>query len=258
MVIPNRTSNPTERRNMTLGPVGHRISEKLVQAFAPASLEVIDESHQHVGHSGSRPDGESHFRIKIAASQFRGKSRVEQHRMVNAVLAEELRERVHALAIQSSAPPVEASTGASEMAFVTLAQDDRRLVALLAEAGLPTGDLDTQGLYFVGILGPDDLLLACGGLEVRGDAALIRSIAVARDARKAGLGTAMTFKLLAEGRNRGAAAAYLLTASAAGFFGNLGFTAVARERVPAVIAQTSQFTGAACASAQAMVHVLRR
>ena len=106
MVIPNRTSNPTERRNMTLGPVGHRISEKLVQAFAPASLEVIDESHQHVGHSGSRPDGESHFRIKIAASQFRGKSRVEQHRMVNAVLAEELRERVHALAIQSSAPPV--------------------------------------------------------------------------------------------------------------------------------------------------------
>jgi BolA protein len=87
-----------------LGPVGQRISAKLMQDLSPAALEVIDESHHHAGHSGSRPDGESHFRIKIVAEAFRGKSRVDQHRMVNAVLAEELRERVHALAIQSSAP----------------------------------------------------------------------------------------------------------------------------------------------------------
>lgn len=87
-----------------LGPVGQKISAKLVQAFRPAALEVIDESHHHAGHSGSRPDGESHFRVKIVAEAFRGKSRVDQHRMVNAALSEELRERVHALAIQSSAP----------------------------------------------------------------------------------------------------------------------------------------------------------
>jgi len=87
-----------------LGPVGQRISAKLVQALAPAALQVIDESHHHAGHSGSRPDGESHFRVVISAEAFRGKSRVEQHRMVNAVLAEELKERVHALAIQASAP----------------------------------------------------------------------------------------------------------------------------------------------------------
>ncbi len=80
------------------------IRERLTAQLAPQALEVIDESHHHAGHSGSRPDGESHFRIKIVAEAFRGKSRVEQHRMVNAVLAEELRERVHALAIQSSAP----------------------------------------------------------------------------------------------------------------------------------------------------------
>ena len=89
---------------MTPGPVGQGITAKLEQAFAPRALEVIDESHQHAGHSGSRPDGESHFWVKIVADAFRGKSRVEQHRMINAVLAEELRERVHALAIQSSAP----------------------------------------------------------------------------------------------------------------------------------------------------------
>ena len=78
-----------------LGPVGQRISAKLLQNFSSAALEVIDESHQHAGHSGARSDGESHFR---------GKSRVDQHRMVNAALAEELKERVHALAIQASAP----------------------------------------------------------------------------------------------------------------------------------------------------------
>jgi BolA protein len=89
---------------MTLGPVGQTITAKLTDAFAPVSLEVIDESHQHAGHAGARPDGESHFRVKIVADAFRAKSRVEQHRMVNAVLAEELRDRVHALAIQSSAP----------------------------------------------------------------------------------------------------------------------------------------------------------
>ncbi len=110
MVIEERPSKPhtPERDRMTLdeklGPVGQRISAKLSQTFQPAALQVIDESHHHAGHSGSRPDGESHFRVVIQAEAFRGKSRVEQHRMVNAALAEELKERVHALAIQASAP----------------------------------------------------------------------------------------------------------------------------------------------------------
>ena len=87
---------------MTLGPVGQRISTKLMQSLAPLALEVIDESHQHAGHAGARPDGESHFRVKIAAEAFRGKSRVEQHRMVNAALADLLKDRVHALAIETA------------------------------------------------------------------------------------------------------------------------------------------------------------
>ena len=89
---------------MPLGPVGQNIATKLTSSFSPNLLEVIDESHQHAGHGGARPDGESHFRVKIAAEAFRGKSRVEQHRMINAALTELLKERVHALAIQSSAP----------------------------------------------------------------------------------------------------------------------------------------------------------
>ena len=89
---------------MLQGPVGQTIAAKLGAAFSPLLLEVIDESHQHHGHSGARPDGESHFRVRIVAEAFRGKSRVDQHRMVNAVLADELKERVHAVAIEAAAP----------------------------------------------------------------------------------------------------------------------------------------------------------
>jgi BolA family transcriptional regulator, general stress-responsive regulator len=91
---------------MILGLVGKTLESKLAAAFSPVSLEVIDESSHHHGHSGARPDGESHFRVKIVATIFQGKSRVEQHRMINAVLAHELKERVHALAIEATAPKV--------------------------------------------------------------------------------------------------------------------------------------------------------
>jgi BolA family transcriptional regulator, general stress-responsive regulator len=80
------------------------ITEKLTKAFAPQSLEVVDESHQHAGHAGHRPGGESHFRVYIVSDAFRGKTRLERHRMVNATLSGELAGGVHALAIHASAP----------------------------------------------------------------------------------------------------------------------------------------------------------
>ena len=80
------------------------IMEKLTKAFAPASLRVVDESHQHEGHAGHRPGGQTHFRVYIVADAFRGKTRIERHRMINAALASELADRVHALAIHPSAP----------------------------------------------------------------------------------------------------------------------------------------------------------
>ena len=80
------------------------ITEKLTKAFAPASLNVLDESHQHVGHAGYREGGETHFRVYIVAEAFRGKSRLERHRMVNETLVAELKGGVHALAIPAAAP----------------------------------------------------------------------------------------------------------------------------------------------------------
>jgi BolA family transcriptional regulator, general stress-responsive regulator len=81
-----------------------KIEEKLTQAFQPDSLQIVDESHLHAGHAGHRPEGETHFRVRVVSTAFTGKSRVERHRMVNSVLAEELAGPVHALAIHSSAP----------------------------------------------------------------------------------------------------------------------------------------------------------
>ena len=86
---------------MALGPVGQKICDKLEAALEPHSLEVIDESHLHAGHSGARPDGESHFRVKVVAEAFEGKTPLTRHRMINEILAEELKERVHALAISA-------------------------------------------------------------------------------------------------------------------------------------------------------------
>jgi BolA protein len=80
------------------------ITEKLTAAFAPASLRVVDESHQHEGHAGHRPGGETHYRLYIVSDVFRGKSRVDRHRMINQTLAGELAGGVHALAIHASAP----------------------------------------------------------------------------------------------------------------------------------------------------------
>ncbi|MDN5926577.1 MAG: BolA family transcriptional regulator [Hyphomicrobiales bacterium] len=85
---------------------------KLESALSPERLEVIDESHLHAGHhhleSGHEAifdgSGETHFRVRIVAPSFAGMSRVERHRAVNAVLSDELKTGVHALAVETAAP----------------------------------------------------------------------------------------------------------------------------------------------------------
>ena len=80
------------------------ITEKLTEAFKPQTLRVEDESHKHEGHAGHRPGGETHFRVYIVSDAFKGKSRIERHRMINSTLAAELAGSVHALAIKAQAP----------------------------------------------------------------------------------------------------------------------------------------------------------
>jgi BolA protein len=80
------------------------ITSKLEKALAPASLEVINESHLHSGHAGSPGTGESHFRVKVTSSEFVEKSRLQIHQTINKILAEELEGKIHALAIEAKAP----------------------------------------------------------------------------------------------------------------------------------------------------------
>ena len=81
-----------------------RIAQKLTEAFAPQSLKVVDESHQHEGHAGHRPGGQTHFRVYIVSELFKGMTRLQRHRLINQTLAGELADGVHALAIHAAAP----------------------------------------------------------------------------------------------------------------------------------------------------------
>lgn len=80
------------------------LTRKLTEAFTPQSLNVVDESHQHEGHAGARPGGQTHFKVYIVSEAFKGKTRIDRHRMINQVLADDLAAGVHALAIHATAP----------------------------------------------------------------------------------------------------------------------------------------------------------
>lgn len=84
--------------------VADAIRHKLIEAFSPAELLVKDESARHAGHSGARPGGETHFDVRIVSASFEGASRLERQRRVYAVLANELKTRVHALSLTTLTP----------------------------------------------------------------------------------------------------------------------------------------------------------
>ncbi len=73
------------------------IEEKLLSAFSPLHLDVVNESHQHNVPQGS----ESHFKVIIVSSDFEGERLIKRHRAINKVLANELSEHIHALALHT-------------------------------------------------------------------------------------------------------------------------------------------------------------
>ena len=75
------------------------INEAIKTNLAPASFEVINESHLHAGHEGDDGSGESHWKIVLDAPDLAGKSRIARHRAVHDALGKDIIERLHALAI---------------------------------------------------------------------------------------------------------------------------------------------------------------
>ncbi|MEM9011483.1 MAG: BolA family protein [Pseudomonadota bacterium] len=81
--------------------VEQTIRAKLMSAFAPSLLEIADESDRHRGHGGWREGGETHFRIVMHSTRFRGMNRVARQRAVYDVLRDDLGdEGIHALSMR--------------------------------------------------------------------------------------------------------------------------------------------------------------
>ncbi len=85
---------------MTVERIG-MIEERLREAFRPDELEVIDESHKHIGHPGAR-DGRGHFHVRIVSDQFTGLPRLARHRRVYRAVGELMETDIHALSIEAS------------------------------------------------------------------------------------------------------------------------------------------------------------
>lgn len=79
-----------------------RILRSLSDAFAPKTLEVIDDSAKHAGHAGASPEGETHYTVIISSAAFEGLSRVAIQRAVMAALKAEFETGLHALSIKAS------------------------------------------------------------------------------------------------------------------------------------------------------------
>ena len=77
-----------------------RIRECLEHEFSPTALEVIDESHKHVGHPGAR-DGRGHFRVLVVSNAFQGKAPLQRHRMVYDAVGAMMQTDIHALSVEA-------------------------------------------------------------------------------------------------------------------------------------------------------------
>jgi len=73
------------------------IEDKLLSAFSPLHLDVINESHQH----NVAPGSESHFKVIIVSKSFEGERLIKRHRAINSILSVELSEHIHALALHT-------------------------------------------------------------------------------------------------------------------------------------------------------------
>ncbi len=87
-----------------LGRVGTELERRLRASLAPSRLLVRDDSADHIGHAGHRPEGETHFHVEVASDGFAGRSRLERQRMVYAAVGDLMAGRIHALTIRALAP----------------------------------------------------------------------------------------------------------------------------------------------------------
>lgn len=77
-----------------------QVIETKLKALEPSTVNIVDESSKHVGHSGHKEGGESHFHIEICSKHFTNMSKIERHRAVYTILGDELKNKIHALSLK--------------------------------------------------------------------------------------------------------------------------------------------------------------
>jgi BolA protein len=81
-----------------------RIRSVLTASFAPARIDVVDDSAKHAGHAGARPEGQTHYSVMLVSAAFASMNRVARSRAVHAALEGEFSSGLHALALTLRAP----------------------------------------------------------------------------------------------------------------------------------------------------------
>ncbi|RPJ77327.1 MAG: GNAT family N-acetyltransferase [Desulfobacteraceae bacterium] len=128
---------------------------------------------------------------------------------------------------------------------------------LLSASGLPASDITKQHLaHFFGC-GSGGKLEGVVGLELYGDVALLRSLAVRADRSGEGIGSRLVTHAESYARDQGAISLFLLTMTAEAFFRSRGYCAVAREQAPPAIKATREFAGICPANSTFMVKHLK-
>jgi amino-acid N-acetyltransferase len=134
-------------------------------------------------------------------------------------------------------------------------EDEAEVAALLTRAGLPLEGVHEALTCFV-VAEDAGEIVGVAGIEacgVKGEHALLRSVAVAPSWRKRGLGRALVTRAIADAEGRGVKALYLLTTTAEYYFPSFGFAAVPRESVPDDVKETREYCGVCPSSATVMV-----
>jgi amino-acid N-acetyltransferase len=136
----------------------------------------------------------------------------------------------------------------------------QKLKQFLRSNNLPHQDIDnaisTKGRMFLGYYDDSGELIGSGGLELYGDAALLRSVAVKENHRGKDLGKKVFKDLVAQAQKENIANIFLLTETAKDFFLKRGFEVIGRNEVPDTIKASSEFSHVCPASAVCMFYKL--
>ncbi len=131
------------------------------------------------------------------------------------------------------------------------------ILALLDAADLPRAGASEWLPRFV-VAERAGVVAGAAGLEVYGRAGLLRSVVVAPELRRSGVGAALTDRIAAEAAAAGVRVLYLLTTTAAAYFPRFGFRRIAREALPEAILASEELKGACPVSAVVMERPLGR